>query len=104
MRVPDPAPRRRGPLLLALLAIIALLVPGATVAAPPTTGTTIQILNVLNWHGNLDPLNVNNVQVGGASVISTYWKADRAANPNGRVHRRPLRSRQIPACLRRARQ
>jgi 2',3'-cyclic-nucleotide 2'-phosphodiesterase (5'-nucleotidase family) len=38
----------------------------------------IQILNVSDWHAQLDPLN----GVGGAAALSTYWKADRAANPN----------------------
>jgi 5'-nucleotidase len=38
----------------------------------------IQILNVSDWHAQLDPLN----GVGGAAALSTYWKSDRAANPN----------------------
>jgi 2',3'-cyclic-nucleotide 2'-phosphodiesterase (5'-nucleotidase family) len=38
----------------------------------------IQILNVSDWHGQLDPLN----GIGGAAAISSYWKADRLANPN----------------------
>jgi 2',3'-cyclic-nucleotide 2'-phosphodiesterase (5'-nucleotidase family) len=64
-------------MLLVLIALIAILVPSATVAAPPGPSTTIQILNVSDWHGNLDPIN----GVGGAGIISTYWKADRLANP-----------------------
>ena len=78
MRVAPVAPRHRGPLVIAMIAILALLVPSAAIAAKPGPSTTIQILNVSDWHGNLDPVN----GIGGASVISTYWKADRLANPN----------------------
>jgi 5'-nucleotidase len=35
-------------------------------------------LNVSDWHAQLDPVN----GVGGAAVLSSYWKADRARNPN----------------------
>ena len=38
----------------------------------------IQILSISDWHAQLDPLN----GVGGAAALSTYFKADRAANPN----------------------
>jgi 2',3'-cyclic-nucleotide 2'-phosphodiesterase (5'-nucleotidase family) len=38
----------------------------------------IQIINVSDWHGQLDPIN----GVGGAAVLSAYFKADRLANPN----------------------
>ncbi|MEK7422470.1 MAG: 5'-nucleotidase C-terminal domain-containing protein [Actinomycetota bacterium] len=38
----------------------------------------IQILNVSDWHAQLDPVS----GVGGAAVLSAYWKADRLANPN----------------------
>ena len=38
----------------------------------------IQILNVSDWHGQLDPLG----GVGGAAVLSTLWKQDRTAYPN----------------------
>jgi 2',3'-cyclic-nucleotide 2'-phosphodiesterase (5'-nucleotidase family) len=53
---------------------------GAKAPQPPVT---IQFLNVSDWHGQLDPLSITGVgQVGGAAVISSYWQADRAANPN----------------------
>lgn len=43
----------------------------------------IQFLNVSDWHAQLDPLNVTGVgNVGGAAQLSTYFKNDRAANPN----------------------
>jgi 5'-nucleotidase len=43
----------------------------------------IQFLNVSDWHAQLDPLSVTGVgTVGGAAQLSTYFKADRAANPN----------------------
>jgi 2',3'-cyclic-nucleotide 2'-phosphodiesterase (5'-nucleotidase family) len=44
---------------------------------------TIQFLNVSDWHGQIDPLSITGLgNVGGAAQISTYWKQDRAANPN----------------------
>lgn len=75
--------RRRSPLtaLLALGTVFALLVPAGATAARPQN-TVIQFLDVSDWHAQLDPLNVNNVNLGGASVLSTYLKADRAAVPN----------------------
>ena len=88
MRVAAPhATRRRGPLVIALIAVMALLVPSGTIAAPPRPSTTIQILNVSDWHGNLDPINISTSSttaknVGGASVISTLWKQERINNPN----------------------
>lgn len=38
----------------------------------------IQVLNVSDFHGQLDPQGA----VGGAAVLSSYWRQDRAANPN----------------------
>src|SRR5215207_7500530 len=38
----------------------------------------IQLVNVSDWHAQLDPLN----GVGGAAALSTYFKQERAANPN----------------------
>jgi 5'-nucleotidase len=50
---------------------------------PPGKPVTIQFLNVADWHGQLDPINVFNVgDVGGAAALSTYFSQDRAANPN----------------------
>ncbi|MFE2286188.1 bifunctional metallophosphatase/5'-nucleotidase [Streptomyces sp. NPDC059443] len=43
----------------------------------------IQVLNVSDFHGQLDPLNIRGVgDVGGAAALSTYWQADRKANPD----------------------
>ncbi len=69
--------RRRGPLLLAIVAALGLLVPSAAIAGRPAPSTTIQFLNVSDWHGNLDPVS----GVGGAWNISARWQADRAAYP-----------------------
>ena len=62
--------------VLVLLMMLALST-HAAIAAPPSL-VNIQLLNVSDWHGQLDPSN----GVGGAAVISAYWQADRAANPN----------------------
>jgi 5'-nucleotidase len=43
--------------------------------APPPV--TIQILNVSDWHGNVDPVS----NTGGAWNISARWKEDRLAHP-----------------------
>lgn len=60
-----------------------LLIPMMTAAAEPTAApVTIQLLNVSDWHAQIDPLVVSNVEYGGASTLSTYWKADRAEYPN----------------------
>lgn len=61
--------------LAVLLAVAALIVPAA---AAPRNIVNIQILNVSDWHGQLDPSS----GVGGAAVLSAYFKQDRAANPN----------------------
>jgi 5'-nucleotidase len=51
--------------------------------APGSTQVSIQILNVSDFHGQLDPLDIFGVgAVGGAAALSSYWAADRAANPN----------------------
>ena len=61
-----------------LLALFGLVVPaGAVIAKGPPTTTTIQILNVSDWHANLDPLN----NLGGAWNISARWKVDDDAYP-----------------------
>jgi 5'-nucleotidase len=47
-----------------------------------TTPVTLQFLSVSDWHAQLDPLNVGGVDIGGASALSSYFKAERTANPN----------------------
>ena len=68
-------------LAVATLAAATALSPSAVAGAEPKT-EQVQILNVSDWHAQLDPIAVNNIPVGGAAALSTYWKADRAANPN----------------------
>lgn len=62
--------------------LVALLLPSAAVGRLPTTppGPTVdlQILDVSDWHGQLDPIG----GVGGGAVLSAYFAADRARNPN----------------------
>src|SRR5687767_13292784 len=73
------------PRMFSVLIVVSLLMVGASstsVIAAPRPTVNIQILNVSDWHGQLDPLSVGTSQVGGAAVISAYWQADRAANPN----------------------
>ena len=66
----------RGPLLLALFALAGLIIPGTVLAKKPAPPVNIQILNVSDWHANLDPASSS----GGAWNISARWKADRAAH------------------------
>lgn len=71
--------------LVALLAIWISGLAGPTAVAGgsgPRPPITIQILNVSDWHAQLDPLVINNQLVGGAAVLSAYFEQDRAANPN----------------------
>ncbi|MCK6550156.1 5'-nucleotidase C-terminal domain-containing protein [Myxococcota bacterium] len=43
----------------------------------------LQLLNVSDWHGQLDPVAVTGVgNVGGAAALAAYFARDRAANPN----------------------
>jgi len=68
---------------LAVLALLLSLLAAAQGIAQNDQGSvTIQILDVSDWHAQLDPLVVGGQQVGGAAVLSSYFKADRAANPN----------------------
>jgi 2',3'-cyclic-nucleotide 2'-phosphodiesterase (5'-nucleotidase family) len=87
------SPRQRLFTLLALLAALSLLIPAAAIGhhrpdhpqGPPITPegkpVTIQFLNVSDWHGQIDSLDIFGVGLrGGASVISTYWQQDRLAH------------------------
>lgn len=64
-----------------LIAALVLMTTTSVGAAPKET-IEIQILNVSDWHGQLDPLVVGTTLVGGAAVLSAYFQAERAANPN----------------------
>jgi 5'-nucleotidase len=67
-------------LFAALLAIASLITSVNAAARKPVE---IQILNISDWHGQLDPLSITGVgNVGGAAALATYFKQDRAANPN----------------------
>jgi 2',3'-cyclic-nucleotide 2'-phosphodiesterase (5'-nucleotidase family) len=65
---------------VAVIAIIALTIPSMVLAAKPDRGqtTAIRILGISDWHAQLDPNN----GVGGAEALSSYFKAERAGNPN----------------------
>lgn len=70
--------RRRALRMLAIASLVTSGVAlGGSAAADPAT-VEVQLLSVSDWHGQIDPLN----GVGGAAAISSYWKADRLANPN----------------------
>lgn len=70
----SPRRHRRGSVALALLALLGLVLPG-DVLAKNWPVVDLQILNVSDWHGNLDPASAS----GGAWNVSARWKADRAA-------------------------
>lgn len=80
MPLPDRAPRGRGPLLLVIFAIAALIIPAGVLAARATPGRTVdlQILDISDWHGQVDPIN----GVGGAAVLKTYLDTARAGYTN----------------------
>src|SRR5262245_14534412 len=92
-RIPVPLsissrPRRRGSLALALVALFGLVIPAGVFAAkpPPPPPVDIQLVNVSDWHGQLDPQlmtigGVPNTPVGGAWSISSRWALDRLAKP-----------------------
>jgi 5'-nucleotidase len=71
--------------LVSFIVVLLLVVSGthAATSAASREPVTIQLLSVSDWHAQLDPLSVTGIgDVGGAAVLSSYWQADRAANPN----------------------
>lgn len=42
----------------------------------------LQFLTYSDWHGNVDPLSVNNEAVGGAAALASYFQQHIAENPN----------------------
>ena len=77
---------RRSPwALLAVLALIATTFAGTASADEGGRGqpVDIQFLNISDWHAQLDPLFVFPVgNFGGAAELSTYFRQERANNPN----------------------
>jgi 5'-nucleotidase len=60
-----------------MFALFGLIIPAGVLAAkppPPPPPVTLQILNVSDWHANLDPASA----AGGAWNISARWDADAA--------------------------
>ena len=51
-------------------------------AAKTTGSVDLQLLTVSDWHGQLEPLVVNNVPLGGGAALKTYFDQARSANPN----------------------
>jgi 5'-nucleotidase len=72
--------RKLLPVIVLVLAVLVAI--GAPIASARSDAgkepVTIQLVNVSDWHAQLDPLN----GVGGAAALSTYFKQERAANPN----------------------
>jgi 2',3'-cyclic-nucleotide 2'-phosphodiesterase (5'-nucleotidase family) len=65
-----------------LLAVV-LASSSVQVDGPPAPSVNLQILTVSDWHAQLDPLSVAGVgEVGGAAVLSSYFQAERANNPD----------------------
>ena len=86
MPLPDRARRGRGFLPLMLLALVAILIPAGVLAARPAppAPVTVQLLNVSDWHGQIDPTlqtvgGVSNTPVGGAWSLSARFAEDRQA-------------------------
>ena len=77
--IPVP-PRRRLARAAAILAV-GLVIPASVLAAKPPAPppVSIQVLNVSDWHGNVDPQG--NPARGGAWNIGARWQADRLALP-----------------------
>ena len=76
--------RRRVLAGLAGFALAAGVIAPSAATAAQRDPVTIQVLSVSDFHGQLDPLSIGSpaVNVGGAAALSSYWAADRAANPN----------------------
>ncbi len=76
--------RARGHAAASGAVALALVVTAVSQAAPSAADSSvdIQVINVSDFHGQLDPLNIKNVDIGGAAALSSYWAADRKANPN----------------------
>jgi len=59
------------------------LVEGVAGQIPTGRPVELQVLSITGWLGQVEPLAVPEVgDVGGAAVLSAYWKADREVNRN----------------------
>lgn len=65
-------------ILMATALLVAVQSTGAQ-ARGPREPVTVQFLNLSDWHGQLDP--IGSPGVGGAAVLSAYFKADRLNYP-----------------------
>lgn len=63
---------------LSILLLMSFAVLPLVAIAEPNPTVTLQVLNVADWHAQLDPLS----GFGGAAVLSTHFQQARAANPN----------------------
>lgn len=59
-----------------------LLLPCLSATAAKREAVEIQLLTIADWHGQLDPVFSPAGDVGGAAVLSGYWKTDRSLNPH----------------------
>jgi len=68
----------------AIAAVVAGLAAGppAEAGRPGTGSTTIQLLTVSDWHGQVTPLGSGATATGGAAALRAYFDQYRAANPN----------------------
>ena len=72
---------RRTTLFLLVLALNLALPAWSPLDAAPRPPVTIQILAVSDWDAQIDPLPVADVSVGGAAVLSAYFRDERTTNP-----------------------
>jgi len=79
--------RPRFPFLRLLLVLTALLPTLALAASGGKDLPLITIVNVSDWHGQLEPLSVRidgkSRQVGGAAILKYYFDQERKRNPGG---------------------
>jgi 2',3'-cyclic-nucleotide 2'-phosphodiesterase (5'-nucleotidase family) len=76
------AARRLALRIAALLTVLVVASIALPAGAAPRRTVDIQLLNVSDWHGQLDPLTINGQQVGGAAALATYFKQERALYGN----------------------
>jgi 2',3'-cyclic-nucleotide 2'-phosphodiesterase (5'-nucleotidase family) len=77
---------KRTTLVAALLAGLLAVGPAAArtdgAARMPHPPVDIQLITISDWHGQIPPLTIGGVQVGGAAALATYIKQAKEANPN----------------------